>query len=168
MDVDWSMGNTVKTALFGLCALVNNFFEYTEVAPILLKMLIVAMLIDTLLGIRVAKKITLDYSSKKLRGGVYEKGLYLTVFLALAFILKGLGLEYQWLPTTLFSVLVMAEVISFLNHMICLRTGKVTQEFDLVTVLLKVVKGVLQYLAEAALDKLRALGGNKKSNHKKK
>lgn len=168
MDIDWSIGNIIKTGAFALFAIGNNFFEYTEIAPILIKMLVGAMIIDTLLGTRVAKKITLDYSSRKLRGGIYEKGLYLTVFLFLAYILKGLGLHYQWLPTTLFTILVVAEVISFLNHMICLKTGKISQELDLVTVLLKIIKGLFQYMADLAMDKLKALGSNKKSKYKRK
>ena len=166
-SIDWSNKGLIKTIIFWAASVVSNFLDYAQITPTLVKALVMAMVIDTLLGARVASRLKKSYSTGELRAGIYEKGLYLGVFLGLSYISRSLGMNYEWLPTTMFTILVVAETFSFINHALSLKTKKVIEEVDFVTALLKVLKLLFKFVANTLLIKLKTSLDEEKSDKNK-
>lgn len=151
--IDWSEEGLLKTLIIVMSTFLGNTLNYLLIAPILLKCLVLAMTLDILTGIYKSVKLGKPFSFKTLKIGVFEKMIYLSVFMGIAFIMRGMKMEYEWLIVTLFNILVWSETYSFITNYQSGRTKKDIKEVDFITGLLKIIRTFFKNIIMGALDK---------------
>lgn len=138
--IDWSEEGILKTMIIVMSTFLANTLNYLLISPILLKCLLLAMLLDILTGIYKSTKLGKAFSWRTLKIGLFEKLIYLGVFLGIAYIMKGMKMEYEWLVIALFNILVWSETYSFITNYQSGRTKKEIKEVDFISGLLKIIR----------------------------
>lgn len=136
--------NEIKLLLYGI-------FMYLEMDTGIVKVLFYLMVMDTFLG--VIKTIVLDdqFSFKKLVLGFVSKLAVLLVPTALALMSKGLNYNFKWFVTIVMDLLIVSDGISIISNSIAIKTKKKVENFDAMTLMLKLIRNRLVQLFKRLL-----------------
>lgn len=110
--------------------------------------LAVLMVMDFLSGLAKAHAIGEVISSRRMKSGAASKSLILLMPLAVALAAKGLGQDYNWMLTWVISVLILAELYSFIANIYAIRTGECLPEFDVISIIGKKIQRMLERMME--------------------
>lgn len=137
--------NEIKLLLYGI-------FMYLEMDTGIVKVLFYLMVMDTFLG--VIKTIVLNdqFSFKKLVLGFVSKLAVLLVPTALALMSKGLNYNFKWFVTIVMDLLIVSDGISIISNSIAIKTKKEVENFDAMTLMLKLIRNRLVQLFKKLLD----------------
>ena len=136
--------NEIKLLLYGI-------FMYLEMDTGIVKVLFYLMVMDTFLG--VIKTIVLNdqFSFKKLVLGFVSKLAVLLVPTALALMSKGLNYNFKWFVTIVMDLLIVSDGISIISNSIAIKTKKEVENFDAMTLMLKLIRNRLVQLFKRLL-----------------
>ncbi|MEM0575180.1 phage holin family protein [Flavobacterium polysaccharolyticum] len=136
--------NEIKLLLYGI-------FMYLEMDTGIVKVLFYLMVMDTFLG--VIKTIVLNdqFSFKKLVIGFVSKLAVLLVPTALALMSKGLNYNFKWFVTIVMDLLIVSDGISIISNSIAIKTKKEVENFDAMTLMLKLIRNRLVQLFKRLL-----------------
>ena len=136
--------NEIKLLLYGI-------FMYLEMDTGIVKVLFYLMVMDTFLG--VIKTIVLNdqFSFKKLVIGFVSKLAVLLVPTALALMSKGLNYNFKWFVTIVMDLLIVSDGISIISNIIAIKTKKEVENFDAMTLILKLIRNRLVQLFKRLL-----------------
>lgn len=136
--------NEIKLLLYGI-------FMYLEMDTGIVKVLFYLMVMDTFLG--VIKTIVLNdqFSFKKLVLGFVSKLAVLLVPTALALMSKGLNYNFKWFVTIVMDLLIVSDGISIISNSIAIKTKKEVENFDAMTLILKLIRNRLVQLFKRLL-----------------
>lgn len=117
----------------------------------IVKVLFYLMVMDTFLG--VIKTIVLNdqFSFKKLVLGFVSKLAVLLVPTALALMSKGLNYNFKWFVTIVMDLLIVSDGISIISNSIAIKTKKEVENFDAITLMLKLIRNRLVQLFKRLL-----------------
>mgnify|MGYP003607286804 FL=1 len=117
----------------------------------IVKVLFYLMVMDTFLG--VIKTIVLNdqFSFKKLVLGFVSKLAVLLVPTALALMSKGLNYNFKWFVTIVMDLLIVSDGISIISNSIAINTKKEVENFDAMTLMLKLIRNRLVQLFKRLL-----------------
>ena len=140
---------TMKIAwYFGAIAI----FEYLNIPQEQLTILAILMAID--FATWIGKQGRIDPA--KITS--YEMGIWflkkiatLIAVLSIAFVFKGLWLEWGIYIKMILGVFIMAEWYSIIQNVYAIRTGKILPEYDVVSILLKSLGDYLKYRIEKSI-----------------
>lgn len=110
--------------------------------------LAVLMVMDFASGLAKAHAIGEVISSRRMKSGAASKALILLMPLAVALAAKGMGQDYSWMLTWVISVLILAELYSFIANIYAIRTGESLPEFDVISIIGKKIQRMLEHLMD--------------------
>lgn len=114
--------------------------ELTGLDAIALQCLTALIVIDLITGVTKTISIRKKPTSTRLANGVFSKLVLLFLPVCVAIAVKGLGLDYKVLIDTTLSILILSELYSIVGNIYTIRTKKEVEEFDAVSMLLKVIR----------------------------
>lgn len=123
------------------------FMQYLSIPQEQLTILAMVMIIDVISGI--AKQYTIsprDISSRALSLGIVKKLVLFIVLISIALGIKWVGLDANTYISTILSVLILSEVYSTIQNTYTIRTGKHLTEYDVISVLLKLIWSKIEQL----------------------
>jgi toxin secretion/phage lysis holin len=147
------MENIISTLKFLGYFVGMLLFAYLDIPQEQLAILGGLMIIDFVSG--VAKQWRVDptkITSKRAWLGVITKSASLSAVLTIALIIKGLQLDTSFYLSAMIGLLIMAEGYSILQNIYAVRTGKILPEYDVVSVILKSISGIIKDKIEKTLD----------------
>lgn len=145
--VDWSIEGIVKTLVYYTAVSLSFLIDYVEIKDKILVAVLIALILDTVLGSAKAKKLGIKPTSREGWRGLQAKLLGLLLVGGVGAILKLLGFSIGIFINSILVILVVYEVYSAVGNFYTMRTGIKVKEYDAVSIVLKLV-----------LDKLKAIG----------
>lgn len=142
------MDNQLKT-------LVYSVFIYLNMDTEPVTIFVYLMLADTVLGaIKVLRINPTKFSFKELLLGFVVKPALLVFPMTIALIGKGIDYNLTILVSLSIKILIVSEGISIISNLISIKTKEETQDFDIITKLLKKTRSFLMGLASKLLNTL--------------
>lgn len=124
--------NTVMVAFGALSG-------YLGFSGVVVLTLLALMIVDTVLGIKCARRRKIRFKSRRLNGGIYGKAAAITILLAFAFTIKAIALSLHLIEDVeilagffiggVISIALAGEAYSIARHAIFLTTGRLLPEW---------------------------------------
>ena len=146
---------TAKT--FGLNALylpLVPFFAWLSVPAEEIAILAILLIIDYFTGVLKVFILKGDLRSYRAIAGMLSKGSILLLVFALAFMAKGIGLDFKLYLALFISALIISETYSIFGNVYSCWTKEDVEEFDAVSMVLKKVRSMIERLLILNRDKL--------------
>lgn len=106
------------------------------------------MVLDFLSGLAKAHATGEAISSRRMKSGAASKTMLLLVPLAVALAAKGMGQDFSWLLSWVISVMILAELYSFISNVYAMRTGESLPEWDVMAIIGKKLQRVLERMMD--------------------
>ena len=133
---------------------VTSILVYLNIPQESLWVLGSLMIIDTLTGIAKQYKVeSIGITSKRMTTGIVTKFVTLLCLLSGWLVINFLKIDPEYYVQTVLSVLIMAEFYSIIQNVYAVRTGIILPEYDVISIALKRLTGVIQDF----IEKLTAL-----------
>lgn len=149
--------NEIKTAIY-------LSFAFLNIDTDVVKVLMLLMLIDTMSGIIKSLALGEKFNFKVLFFGLCSKLLILLIPMVLALVGKGISKSYDFSPVLdcVMKVLVVAEGLSIITNFYVMKTRKkITENIDIVTLLLTAIRKGMLSIINATLKKIENPTDNK-------
>ena len=153
--VDTSAWGWIKAGIYILAAVIGSSITYIGVRQDIVLTLTILMIADYISGIVKAWKLKIPITSKKSNKGLIEKIAMLAIPVSIGAVLKVINIPIGVTIQSIFSLLIVAELYSFIGNCYCIYTREDTKEFDAVT-------AVLKYIRQAVLNLIKRLLNVKK------
>ena len=108
------------------------------------------LILTVLLGIDYVTVILKVYAIKgciksyRMIAGILTKSMILLLIFTLAFMAKGIALDFAVYLSTLISLLIISETYSIVGNIYSIKTGEDTKEFDAVAMIIKRVRKFIE------------------------
>lgn len=155
MPIDTTHIGLIKSAGYGVAAVLGGFFGITGVKFAILESLAGLMVLDTLTG--VIKWMSIDKQKVKSKGlseGIMKKIIALFIPLTIGLLSKAMGWQPDVLLTSTFLVLCLSEAYSIIGNLYSAVTKNPAEEFDAISAILKFLKDSLFRFLQSGLKKL--------------
>lgn len=137
---------------------IYGIFIYLNIPIDAVKVLVIMIAIDTVLGLIKAVKLKSTITFRKLMCGMVSKVTLLTFPMILALMGKGLDYDLTSFPVIIMDILIISEGFSAFGNIQAIRTGKPVESMDIVSTLIKAIRVGLKKV----LDRLLAAIGIEK------
>ena len=128
---------------------VTSILVYLNIPQESLWVLGSLMIIDTLTGIAKQYKVeSIGITSKRMTTGIVTKFVTLLCLLSGWLVINFLKIDPEYYVQTVLSVLIMAEFYSIIQNVYAVRTGIILPEYDVISIALKRLTGVIQDFIE--------------------
>ena len=129
--------NEFKILIYTLFALLNIDFD-------IVKVLVVLMCIDTILGsIKAVYVAKYEFTFKKLLWGIVTKSLILLIPMILGLTALGLGYDFRFLIDVVLKIFIVSEAVSALTNILSIRKKKPIENTDFISQLLHNIRAFL-------------------------
>lgn len=153
--LDISLFGWAKSLVYFVTLWIGASITYIGIRKDIVITLTVLMVADYFSGIIKAWKLKDEITSKKSNKGIIEKITLLAIPFAMGIVFKVVNIPIGITIQSVFSLLIVAELYSFIGNCYCIYSGTNTKEFDAVTYIIK-------FLKEMILKFLKNLGEGKK------
>ena len=128
---------------------VTSILVYLNIPQESLWVLGSLMIIDTITGIAKQYKVeSIGITSKRMNIGIMTKFVTLMFLFAGWLVINFFKIEPDYYVQTVLSVLIMAEFYSIIQNVYAVRTGVILPEYDVISIALKRLTGVIQDFIE--------------------
>ena len=146
MFSEWISIASIKTFWY---VAVTSILVYLNIPQESLWVLGSLMIIDTLTGIAKQYKVeSIGITSKRMTTGIVTKFVTLLCLLSGWLVINFLKIDPEYYVQTVLSVLIMAEFYSIIQNVYAVRTGVILPEYDVISIALKRLTGVIQDFIE--------------------
>lgn len=152
LKLDTTVWGWVKAAGYAIAIVIGNFLTKINVETDLLIALSTLMILDWITGMWKAHKLNIPITSKRSNKGLLEKSVLLFIPLVIAYVAQVIGVPLGITIKTIFSMLVVAELYSFIGNCYCVYTGENQKEYDAVTAVLMYIKKAVMKLLKGLMD----------------
>ena len=159
-NIDTSAWGWVKSALYFISVAVSLGINYIEASEKIIFTLTALMVVDWLTGIVKAIRLNIKPTSKRSNKGIIEKVMLLVIPISIGVTLKAVDIPIGITIQTVFSLLLVAELISVISNCYCIYTRTDIQEYDAVTALLKWLKTTIMRAFKSFLSDNNKGGGS--------
>jgi len=146
MFSEWISIATIKTFWYVAVTSILVYFNIPQEAFYILASL---MFIDTITGI--AKQYRVDsigLTSKRMSIGIMAKFVTLMFLFSGWLVINFFKIDPEYYIQTVMSILIMAEFYSIIQNVYAVRTGVILPEYDVISIALKRLTGVIQDFIE--------------------
>ena len=128
---------------------VTSILVYLNIPQEALWVLGTLMIIDTITGVAKQYKVeSIGITSKRMNIGIMTKFVTLMFLFAGWLVINFFKIEPDYYVQTVLSVLIMAEFYSIIQNVYAVRTGVILPEYDVISIALKRLTGVIQDFIE--------------------
>ena len=146
MFSEWMTIATIKTLWY---VAVTSILVYLNIPQEALWVLGSLMIIDTITGVAKQYKVeSIGITSKRMTTWVVTKFVTLLCLLSGWLVINFLKIDPEYYVQTVLSVLIMAEFYSIIQNVYAVRTGIILPEYDVISIALKRLTGVIQDFIE--------------------
>ena len=146
MFSEWISIASIKTLWY---VAVTSILVYLNIPQESLWVLGSLMIIDTITGVAKQYKVeSIGITSKRMNIGIMTKFVTLMFLFAGWLVINFLKIEPDYYVQTVLSVLIMAEFYSIIQNVYAVRTGVILPEYDVISIALKRLTGVIQDFIE--------------------
>ena len=146
MFSEWMTIASIKTFWY---VAVTSILVYLNIPQEALWVLGSLMIIDTLTGVAKQYKVeSIGITSKRMTTWVVTKFVTLLCLLSGWLVINFLKIDPEYYVQTVLSVLIMAEFYSIIQNVYAVRTGIILPEYDVISIALKRLTGVIQDFIE--------------------
>jgi len=124
------------------------FLNFLEVDSIVISMYALLLVIDLFTGVLKAIKLGYKPTSRRFLTGVMAKLTFLLIPIILAIAAKAIGVDLKVFVTTVINALILNEVYSTIANIYTIQTGKVAQEFDVLSKVLKFIRNFIDRMLD--------------------
>lgn len=142
-QIDTTFWGWIKSALYFVSMALSLGINYIEASERIIFTLTALMVVDWLTGITKAIRLNIKPTSKRSNKGLIEKVMLLVIPISIGVTLKAIDIPIGVTMQTVFSLLLVAELISVISNCYCIYTKTDIQEYDAVTALLKWLKSTI-------------------------
>lgn len=150
--LDISFFGWLKVCFYFISLYIGSTITYIGVRHDIVMTLTILMVADYFSGIIKAWKLNIDVTSKRSNKGIIEKITLLAIPFSMGLVFKVVHIPIGITIQTVFTLLIVAELYSFIGNCYCIYTGKDIKEFDAVTYMLRFLKDVLLKFLRNLLD----------------
>ncbi len=151
--IDWTLAGVLQALFYGVAGLIVNSFDYIQVKDNILWAMAIAIVLDTVTGVSKSIKLGIKPTSRDGWRGLYGKFLGILFLAGGTAILKLLGINITVFLNTCLTILTVYEVYSAGGNVYTWRTGKKVEEYDAMSIVLKVFLEKLKEIAEILIKK---------------
>ena len=127
----------------------TSFILYFNIPQEALWVLGTLMIIDTITGVAKQYKVeSIGITSKRMTTWVVTKFVTLMFLFSGWLVINFLKIDPEYYVQTVLSVLIMAEFYSIIQNVYAVRTGVILPEYDVISIALKRLTGVIQDFIE--------------------
>ena len=146
MFSEWVSIASIKTFWY---VAFTSFILYFNIPQEALWVLGTLMIIDTITGVAKQYKVeSIWITSKRMTTWVVTKFVTLLCLLSGWLVINFLKIDPEYYIQTVLSVLIMAEFYSIIQNVYAVRTGVILPEYDVISIALKRLTGVIQDFIE--------------------
>lgn len=146
MFSEWMTIASIKTFWY---IAVTSILVYLNIPQEALWVLGTLMIIDTITGVAKQYKVeSIGITSKRMNIGIMTKFVTLMFLFAGWLVINFFKIEPDYYVQTVLSVLIMAEFYSIIQNVYAVRTGVILPEYDVISIALKRLTGVIQDFIE--------------------
>ena len=146
MFSEWISIASIKTFWY---VAVTSILVYLNIPQEALWVLGTLMIIDTITGVAKQYKVeSIGITSKRMTTWVVTKFVTLLCLLSGWLVINFLKIDPEYYVQTVLSVLIMAEFYSIIQNVYAVRTGVILPEYDVISIALKRLTGVIQDFIE--------------------
>lgn len=150
--IDMSSWGWLKATGYIIAAFIGATTTYIGVRADIVAALTILMVADYASGIVKAWKLKIPITSKRSNKGLIEKIAMLAIPISIGAVLKVINLPIGVTIQTLFCMLIVAELYSFIGNCYCIYTREDVKEFDAVTAVLKYIRVMVLGLLKKLLN----------------
>ena len=125
-----------------------TFMHYLNISHITIALFTLLLVIDMLTGIAKSIKLGIKPTSKRFSSGVLSKFTLLLIPIIISIGAKAVSIDLSILVTTTINALILNEVYSSIANIYTIQTGKVAEEFDVLSKLLKVIRNFINRMLD--------------------
>lgn len=137
-------------------------FIYLGIKTGAVKILLVLMLLDSLLGIIKALRLGKSFSFKVLLWGMITKLSIFIVPFIVALMAKALDYDFSYFIIVILNIIIVSEGISCITNIIGIKTKKEVDNTDYITTLLHAIKRTLSEIMKRLLSAIEITNINDK------
>lgn len=164
LDIDTSFWGWIKTAMYFIAMCFSLGVNYIEASEKIILTLTFLMVIDWISGVIKAIRLNIKPSSKRSNKGLIEKVMLLVIPISIGVTLKAINIPIGVTIQTVFSLLMIAELISVISNCYCIYTREDVKEYDAVTALIKWIKTTIMKAFKNFLSDNNKGGTNEHDN----
>ena len=146
MFSEWISIATIKTFWYVAVTSILVYFNIPQEAFYILASL---MFIDTITGIAKQYRVeSIWLTSKRMSIGIMAKFVTLMFLFSGWLVINFFKIDPEYYIQTVMSILIMAEFYSIIQNVYAVRTGVILPEYDVISIALKRLTGVIQDFIE--------------------
>jgi len=124
------------------------FMNFLEVDSLVISMYALLLAIDLLTGVLKAIKLGVKPTSRRFLTGVMAKLTFLLIPIILAIAAKAIGIDLKVFVNTVINALILNEVYSTIANIYTIQTGRVAEEFDVLSKVLKFIRNFIDRMLD--------------------
>ena len=119
------------------------FMNFLKLDHIAIEMFALLLVIDMLTGIAKSLRLGIKPTSKRFSLGILSKLILILVPIILSIAAKAIDINISAIVYTAINALILNEVYSSIANIYTIRTGKIVEEFDVLSKLLFIIKSFM-------------------------
>lgn len=151
-QLDMSLFGWAKVIFYFVSLWIGSCITYIGVRHDIVFTLTILMVADYISGIIKAWKLKIEVTSKRSNKGIIEKITLLAIPMSMGMVFKVVNIPIGITIQSVFTILIVAELYSFIGNCYCIYTGKDVKEFDAVTYILRFIKEIVLKFLKSLLD----------------
>ena len=139
---------SIKVLLNALYIPFIAFMQYIKVDHVVIGLFALLLVIDMFTGIAKSIKLGIKPTSKRFSSGVLAKLTLLFIPIIISIGAKAVNIDISVVVTTTIDALILNEVYSSIANIYTIQTGKVAEEFDVLSKLLKFIRNFINRMLD--------------------
>ena len=139
---------TLKIFLNTLYIPFVAFMHYLNIDHIVIGLFALLLVIDMITGIAKSIKLRIKPTSRRFSAGVLAKLTLLFIPIIISIGAKAVNIDISVVVTTTINALILNEVYSSIANIYTIQTGKVAEEFDVLSMLLKFIRNFINRMLD--------------------
>lgn len=124
------------------------FMNFLKLDHVVLEMFALLLIIDMFTGIAKSIRLGIKPTSKRFSVGILSKLTLILIPIILSIAAKAINVNISVIVYTAINALILNEVYSSIANIYTIRTGKVAEEFDVLSKLLSVIKNFINRMLD--------------------